>query len=222
MKKLLIIFLLIASVQLAKAAKSTEDYIAEHVELAQSLMREHRIPASIILAVAIHESASGNSRIAQYLNNHFGIKGPNSNTEIRSSYRDYESDDESYNHFVEIMETRNNFSSLFNKYDQYDYQGWARGIQRNGYAQSRTWASQVVAIVKKYELYQYDERPEDYVEPVYKAPKSTYKKSGNLYKVKSGDNLSMIAKRHHTTVKSIKSKNHLKTNNLKIGQKLRL
>lgn len=226
MKNIFTFCLLLLSGIIAKA-QDTDGYIAEHVEVAQELMRDHKIPASIILAVAIHESAAGNSRIAQHLNNHFGVKGPNNNTEIRSAYRDYENVDDSYNHFVEIMETRSPFNNLFEKFDQYDYKGWARGLQRSGYARSRTWASQVVALVKKYELYQYDERPEGYAEPVYKAPvyhkKKSYKtRRSAFYTVRSGDNLSVIAKRKKTTVKTIMKKNGLKSSKLKIGQKLRI
>lgn len=222
MKNILTFCLLLLSVIIAKA-QDTEDYIAEHVEVAQELMRDHKIPASIILAVAIHESAAGNSRIAQHLNNHFGVKGPNNNEEIRSAYRDYESDEESYNHFVELMETRAPFNSLFDKYDQYDYKGWARGIQRSGYARSRTWASQVIEMVNKYNLYQYDERPEDYVEPVTKAKVYHRKKrtTSRIYTVKAGDNLGAIAKKKGTTVKSLMKRNGLKKVNLKPGQKIR-
>lgn len=224
MKNIFTFCLLLFSAFISKA-QETEEYITEHAEFAQTLMRDHKIPASIILAVAIHESAAGNSRIAQYLNNHFGVKGPNNHTEIRSSYRDYLSADESYSHFVEIMETRAPFNNLFEKYDQYDYQGWARGIQRSGYAHSRSWASQVIAMVKKYELYKYDERPEDYVEPVYK---STYRRKSSkirvskTYTVKLGDNLSIIAKKKGTTVKALMNKNGLKKVNLKPGQKIKL
>ena len=225
MKNIFTFCILLLSVTLSKA-QETEEYITEHAEFAQTLMRDHKIPASLILAVAIHESAAGNSKIAQYLNNHFGVKGPNNNTEIRSAYRDYESDEESYSHFVEIMETRSPFNILFEKYDQYDYKGWARGIQRSGYAHSRSWASQVVALVKKYELYNYDERPEGYEEPVYAT--TTYRKrsskarSGRSYTVKSGDNLSIIAKKKGTTVKTLMQKNGLKKANLKPGQKIKL
>ncbi|MFW0714461.1 glucosaminidase domain-containing protein [Pedobacter sp. N23S346] len=206
-------------------AQETENYITEHLDCAQGLMQDHKIPASVILAVAIHESAAGNSKIAHHLNNHFGIKGPNDNTEIHSSYRDYDSDEASYNHFVEIMETRPQFNSLFDKYDQYDYKGWARGIARSGYAQSRTWASQVIALVKKYELYRYDDRPADYVEPVYTKPVYHRKKRHSIsarYTVKSGDNLNLIAKRKGTTAKAIMKKNGLKSSKLKPGQKIRL
>lgn len=222
MKNILTFCLLLLSVITAKA-QDTEDYITEHLEVAQELMRDHKIPASIILAVAIHESAAGNSRIAQHLNNHFGVKGPNNNEEIRSAYRDYENDEESYNHFVEIMETRSPFNSLFDKYDQYDFKGWARGIQRSGYARSRTWASQVIAMVDKYELYQYDERPEGYEAPVYKAPVYHRKKRvvSKIYTVKSGDNLGAIAKKKGTTVKALMKRNGLKKVNLKPGQKIK-
>ncbi|PWS32566.1 glucosaminidase domain and LysM peptidoglycan-binding domain-containing protein [Pedobacter paludis] len=223
--KIFILCLFLLTGTIAKA-QNTEDYIAEHVGYAQELMRDHKILASLILAVAIHESASGNSRIAQHLNNHFGVKGPNNNDEIRSSYRDYLNADESYSHFVEIMETRSPFNNLFAKYDQYDYKGWARGIQRSGYAHSRSWASQVIALVKKYELYQYDERPEGYEEPIYVSPvyhrKKRSTKTTKGYTVKAGDNLSVIAKKKGTTVKAIMKKNGLKKANLKPGQKIKL
>ncbi|MBB6240159.1 nucleoid-associated protein YgaU [Pedobacter sp. AK013] len=223
MKKIFTFCLLLLTTIIVKA-QDTEDYIAEHVEYAQGLMHDHKIPASVILAVAIHESAAGSSKIAQHLNNHFGVKGPNNNTEIRSSYRDYLNADESYSHFVEIMETREPFNNLFEKYDQYDYKGWAYGIHRCGYARSRSWANQVIGLIKKYELYQYDERPEGYEEPVYAAPvrhRAKNRRTTKSYTVKSGDNLSIIAKKKGTTVKSLMQKNGIKKANLKPGQKLR-
>lgn len=155
---------------LSASAQATNDYINAYAEQAQMLMREYKIPASVILAVAIHESASGTSKIARYLNNHFGIKGPNSNHEIRSSYKGYPTVAESYSHFLEFLKSRVSFSKLFEKYDQYDYRNWAKGIQRGGYARSRTWASQIIGIIRKNNLYQYDDRPDDYVEPA--APKN--------------------------------------------------
>lgn len=207
-------------------AQDTEDYIAERIEHAQELMHEYKIPASIILAVAIHESAAGQSKIARHLNNHFGIKGANSNTEIRSAYKDYPTIEDSYDHFIEFLKSRSTFSPLFDKYDQYDYRSWARGIQRGGYARSRSWASQVIGLIKKYDLYQYDERPEDYVEPpivsVVGSKKKHHTTSARRYTVKPGDNLSKIAKKHHTTTKALMKKNGLKNPNLKPGQKIKI
>lgn len=231
MKKIITFCLLILILSKAKA-QSTEDYIAEHATHAQKLMREHEIPASIILAVAIHESAAGKSKIAQHLNNHFGIKGPNSNTEIRSSYRDYPDADSSYNHFISFLHSRTYFDVLFDKYDQYDYKNWARGIQRGGYAASRSWASQIIALINKYELYNYDERPDDYLEEVIQAAEvvtksstSVRKKSSaskKIYIVKKGDNLNKIAERNRTTSALLMKKNNLKSALLQPGQKLNL
>lgn len=232
MKKILTFCLLILSVYVSKA-QSTEEYIAEHADHAQELMRIHQLPASIILAVAIHESAAGKSKIAQYLNNHFGIKGENSNTEIRSAYKDYPSVDSSYNHFVSFLQSRSYFDVLFDKYDQYDYVNWARGIQRGGYARSRSWANQVIGLIKKYELFQYDERPDDYVEPVIERPtpiRTTKKskksvvtsKKSKFYTVKKGDNLKKIAERNHTTATDLMRKNGLKSSALQPGQKIKL
>jgi hypothetical protein len=222
MKKFLFVVVLLASFSLAKA-QSTEEYIETYADVAQSLAAEHHIPASIILSVAIHESAAGQSKIARYLNNHFGIKGKNSNTEIRSAYKDFPTVDSSYMHFISFLKSRSHFSSLFEKYDQYDFKNWARGIQRGGYAHSRTWASQIIGLIRKYELFQYDNRPEDYIEPVEPTPAyRSKKKAGKIYTVKSGDNLGIIAKRNRTTVKAIKSKNGLKSDAIKPGQKLKL
>jgi len=221
MKKILLLLILLINA-LGALAQTTEEYIEAYADIAQDLAEEHHIPASIILGVAIHESAAGKSKIARYLNNHFGFKGKNSNTEIRSSYRDFPSVDSSYVHFITFLKSRDHFNGLFEKYDQYDFKAWARGIQRGGYAHSRSWASQVIALIRKYELYQYDNRPEDYLEPV--DPKPIYhakKKSRKIYTVKKGDNLGSIAKRNKTTVKAIMSKNGLKSSALKPGQKLK-
>jgi len=234
MKKIFTILILLLSA-LSIRAQSTEDYIAEHVLHAQELMRMHQLPASLILAVAIHESAAGKSKIARYLNNHFGVKGSNSNTEIHSAYRDYPSVDSSYNHFISFLQSRPYFNILFEKYDQYDFRSWARGIQRGGYAHSRTWASQVIALIKKYELFKYDERPEDYTEPIVlttvvapviaKRRRSSVikaKSGSKLYTVKKGDNLNKIAERIGTTAAVLMQKNGLKSAALQPGQKIKL
>jgi LysM repeat protein len=44
----------------------------------------------------------------------------------------------------------------------------------------------------------------------------------DVYVVKSGDMLSKIASRHHTTVRAIRAANNLKTDSIKVGQKLKI
>nr|MBC7611478.1 glucosaminidase domain-containing protein [Pseudopedobacter sp.] len=213
-KYLLVLFLFISTVAFSQTA--TQNYIDENKDLAVELMNTYHVPASIILAVAVHESGSGTSKIARYLNNHFGIKGPNSSTKIRSAYKGYDEVKDSYQDFINILQNRSKFAVLFDKYNDYDYRSWAKGIQRGGYAASRTWASQVIAIINYYNLYLLDNRPEGYVEPPTPVVTST------TYKVRSGDTLGEIAERYHTTVKNLMKKNHLNSTVLQIRQKLKI
>ncbi len=201
-------------------------YIELYKDAAVRIMNENGIPASIVLGVAIHESGSGTSEIARILNNHFGFKGSNTSKDIKSAYKGYQSVEESYADFAGMLKRRNQYSQLFNKYSPYDYYSWAKGIQRGGYAASGTWASQVLAIIKKYELYQYDSSGENYIEPTVAADNAsvTPERSDSpvIYRVKSGDTLSEIAQKNRTTVKAILAKNGLKGSHLSIGQKLKL
>ncbi|HEY0176024.1 MAG TPA: glucosaminidase domain-containing protein [Pedobacter sp.] len=234
LKNLLLTWLGIILLGSQAQSQTIQDYVEEHTDHAKELMREYDVPASVILAVAIHESAAGKSKVARHLNNHFGIKGSNSNTSINSSYRDYENADESYDNFVEVLQNTSSFSKLFDSCDQYDYASWARGIQRGGYASSRTWAKQVIAIINKYELYQYDDRPDDYKEPVKTVTYSVRKKhhrshthhrhhrtSVKRYTIRKGDNLNRLAESHGTSASALMRKNGLKSSALRPGQKIR-
>ena len=221
MKKLITLLLLWISIT-ASAQTSASNYIEKHKENAVKLMNLHGVPASIILAVAMHESANGTSKIARYLNNHFGMKGKNQSTQIKSSYRGYESVESSYGDFISLMKSRRQFSPLFDKYSHYDYKSWALGIQRGGYAASRTWASQVMGTIKKFRLYEYDNRPADSAEAVNADDVKPSSWTAAIYKVKNGDTLEKIAKKLSTSVKMIMRKNSLTSSRLSIGQKLKI
>jgi len=51
--------------------------------------------------------------------------------------------------------------------------GWVKGIQRSGYASSKKWGSQVLALINKYNLNAFDRNKNDSTEfaqaPVVKA-----------------------------------------------------
>jgi hypothetical protein len=220
-KKGLIIFLSVLCFNITVSAQpAAKKYVELYKEAAIRTMNEYGVPASIVLGVAIHESASGNSRIAKYLNNHFGMKGGSGPKPIKSSYKGYENVDASYTDFANLLKKR--FSSLFTKYPISDYKSWVYGIQRGGYAASGTWASQVMAIIKAYKLYEYDGP----LTPMVLTPKKTILANESrsnqplVYFVKKGDTLQLIAKRFQTTVEAIKEKNELKSNILTIGQTL--
>lgn len=159
----LIVFLLLC-IFTAQSQTADRIYVDKYKDLAVRQMKEHGIPASVILAVAMHESASGTSKIARHLNNHFGIKGRNRVKTIRSSYKSYDSVDDSYEDFIRLMKEKPSFNKLFERYPAYDYKNWVRGIQRGGYAHSQSWGSQVRSFIVKYKLYEYDERPANWVD----------------------------------------------------------
>jgi len=159
MKKILLITTLLITAVSAFAQKNTsQSYIEQFKDNAISIMHETGIPASIILGIAMHESGNGNSKIAQNLNNQFGVKGGggavyyNHNKKVKSAYKKYDSILESFADFARIMTERKQFSHLAESLTQYDYEKWVKGIQRSGYASSRKWGSQVLGIIHKYNL----------------------------------------------------------------------
>lgn len=222
--KNLLVFLFVCITRAVCAQNSATGYIEQYKELAIKEMREHGVPASIVLGVAMHESGNGTSRIARVLNNHFGMKGPNYNQEMRSRYKSYDSAATSYADFSMMLKSRKRFSPLFDTCSIYDYKAWVLGMQRGRYAANKAWASRVVAIIKKYNLYEYDNRPADYVEPTYELfPKSVkLKQRVSYHRIKKGDTLSALAKKYGTRVDKIRHQNHLKTDYLRIGQKLKI
>ncbi|WP_256011029.1 glucosaminidase domain and LysM peptidoglycan-binding domain-containing protein [Desertivirga xinjiangensis] len=222
LKNLLKISLILLITGTASAQSAADKYVASYKEAAIRTMNQHGVPASIVLGIAIHESASGTSRIAKYLNNHFGLKGKSGPKPIPSAYKGYESVDDCYADFVAFLKKRVN--SLFIHHPAGDYKKWATGIQRGGYAASKTWASQVMGIIKKYKLYEYDNGIPESIRPVetIKVTSNETTKQSTTYRVKYGDTLVEIAEKFNTTVKNILLKNSLKTSNLSIGQELQL
>ena len=168
MKKFLLVTTLLISALMVSAQKNTpQSYIEQFKEDAIRIMHETGVPASIVLGVAMHESGCGNSLLAKNLNNQFGVKGGAGTVyyrhkkRVRTAYKRYESVFDSFEDFARIMTTRSEFSGLTQSLTHFDYTGWAHGIQRHGYASSHKWSSQVLDIIKKYNLYAFDENPDD-------------------------------------------------------------
>lgn len=168
MKKLLLITpLLIASFVVSAQKNTPKSYIESFKADAIRIMHETGVPASIVLGVAMHESGCGNSVLAQNLNNQFGVKGGGHivyyrhKKKVSTAYKRYESVYDSFQDFARIMTERPAFSGLASTLTHFDYIGWARGIQHHGYASSHKWASQVLGLIKKYQLYSFDENPAD-------------------------------------------------------------
>ncbi len=152
-------------------ANHTDEYIQGHKDIAQREMQRSGIPASIILAQGIHESAWGRGELAVNSNNHFGIKckdywqGPKyyhkdddyvNGKLIKSCFRAYENVESSYiDHTDFLLQTRY-YQELFD-YDETDYRNWAYGLKRCGYATDPAYAEKIISLIERYELYEYDQ-----------------------------------------------------------------
>jgi nucleoid-associated protein YgaU len=225
MKKIVFLLVLILVQIRGFGQTATNLYINRYKSVAIEKMNQTGVPASVILGVAMHESGSGTSKIARHLNNHFGIKGKNRVKSIRSAYKSYDSVDDSYADFIATLKKHPSFAKLFKQYSSDDYKNWVRGIQRGGYAHSKTWGTQVLGFIKQYKLDQFDSRPPQFipemlVDTVAKPIPVAATLIQQHYIVKKGDTLSGIAKRFGTSVSAIMRKNKLKTSRLQPGQKL--
>jgi len=151
------------------------DYARLYKDAAISEMNRTGIPASIKLAQGILESASGQSELALNANNHFGIKCGNdwngkthhkkdddrdpSGNLVESCFRKYNTPQESFmahSEFLRDPRKSNRYGFLFNL-DRRDYRSWARGLQSSGYATSPIYANQLIDLIERLRLYEYDQ-----------------------------------------------------------------
>ena len=143
--------------------QTIQQYIETFSSLAIEEMRLHGIPASIKLAQGILESGFGNSELARQANNHFGIKchGWAGRTFLRDDdkpnecFRAYNSAEESYRDHSQFLLTRPWYAPLF-ELEITDYEGWARGLQRAGYATNPRYAEKLIRIIKEHGLARFD------------------------------------------------------------------
>lgn len=161
---LLLSCLICSTILLSQEKISTEEYIDLYKKIAIDKMKEYQIPASITLAQGILESGSGNSRLAQKANNHFGIKchqGWTGKTFYMDDdakdecFRKYDKVEDSYRDHSLFLTQRGRYSFLF-EYNIKDYKKWAYGLKKAGYATNPKYPELLIRIIEKYDLAQYD------------------------------------------------------------------
>ena len=164
----LTIFLVILSNQLFSQTLSTEQYISQYKEEAIRQMKKYRIPASITLAQAILESGNGNSDLAKYSNNHFGIKCHTSWQGDRV-FHDDDENDECFRKYKTVLDSYEDHSDFLLR-DRYldlfdlpidDYKGWARGLKKAGYATNPKYDKLLIKIIEDYDLNVLDKWPNE-------------------------------------------------------------
>lgn len=149
-----------------KKNKAYLDYVDKYKNLAIDHMKKYKIPASITLSQGLLESGAGKSSLTRRSNNHFGIKchsdwkGPSvtaADDLPNDCFRKYKKADDSYDDHSRFLTEKKRYSSLF-RLDITDYKGWARGLQKAGYATDKAYANKLIKLIEDYELYQYDKK----------------------------------------------------------------
>jgi len=125
-----------------------------------------------VLAAALHvlifymESIAWEGPLARYGNNHFGIKChatwngktiTHDDDEKSECFRKYRYAYESFEDHSQFLMKRGRYSSLF-ELNPTDYESWAHGLKRAGYATDPAYAKKLIALIKKFSLHQYDEQ----------------------------------------------------------------
>ena len=162
----LIILSILFNVGLATSQSRSQaylSYIDQYYKLAEKQQREHGIPASITLAQGLLESGAGQSVLSKASNNHFGIKCTDwtgektyyDDDEKGECFRKYNQVLDSYEDHCFFLKSRNRYAFLF-ELKPTDYEGWAFGLKKAGYATDPTYAFKLISIVENYDLHRFD------------------------------------------------------------------
>lgn len=138
-------------------------YVNTYKALAISEEQRSGIPAAIILAQGLHESQAGTSELCKSSNNHFGIKCKDDwkggvvyhdDDARQECFRSYPTAADSYRDHTEFLLHGSRYASLFSL-DPSDYQGWAYGLKKAGYATNVRYPQILIKLIKDYNLQQY-------------------------------------------------------------------
>src|ERR1700722_14413443 len=152
-------------------------YVNSYKALAMAEEQRAGIPAAIILAQGLHESEAGTSELVKASNNHFGIKCKDDwkgqvvyhdDDSRQECFRSYATAADSYRDNPDFLRRSGRYSFLFDL-DPSDYEGWAYGLKKAGYATNIKYSQILIKLIKDYNLQQYSliamgkMRPEDEV-----------------------------------------------------------
>lgn len=189
-------------------------YISKYADLAVEEMRRSGVPASITLAQGLLESRAGQSDLAVKGNNHFGIKchsnwnGPKvhiDDDKDNECFRKYRTVEQSYRDHSDFLRYRDRYKFLFDL-DPKDYEGWAYGLKKAGYATDPAYPKKLIKIIEEYELYKYDKGRK--VKPEKEEKPEKQQKLHKNDKVEKQEKSSKPEKRHKAD-KTVKSPSQL-------------
>ncbi len=139
------------------------DYIEQYRTTAIQQMIHTKIPASITLAQGLLESGAGTSRLATKGNNHFGIKCHDwkgdymfHDDDLKGEcFRVYQNAELSFVDHSDFLTNRGRYSFLFG-YSTTDYESWAKGLKKAGYATNPQYANILIKLIREYNLDDFD------------------------------------------------------------------
>src|SRR5690606_6789932 len=118
----------------------------------------------------------------------------------------------------DFLQRPKNTKKLLDLYDPNQYQKLVLGIARSGYAQSPSCSSNVIGMIRRYNLHEFDNKPEGNAA----VASSRSPTDGTSYTVQDGHPLYDLARAHGTTVRAIQQENGLTGSQLRVGQQLLL
>ncbi len=159
----ILLLLLAVCVTFGDQRSTYEEYVRKYSAVAVSEMYRSGVPASITLAQGLLESGAGQSRLAKEGNNHFGIKCHNwtggkmyhDDDRKGECFRKYPSADESFRDHSDFLRYKDRYAFLFNL-DPTDYEGWAYGLKKAGYATDPSYPAKLIKLIKDYDLSRFD------------------------------------------------------------------
>lgn len=138
-------------------------YVNTYKSLAMAEMQRSGVPAAITLAQGLHETEAGTSELVKSSNNHFGIKCRtdwkgdvvyHDDDSRGECFRSYATAADSYRDHSEFLRRSQRYAFLFDL-DPTDYEGWAYGLRKAGYATNTRYSQILIKLIKDYGLQQY-------------------------------------------------------------------
>lgn len=139
--------------------ETRHNYLKRFARVAVTESGKFNIPASIILANAMLLSQAGTTKLAQDANNQFRItctedwRGEKFETDGQC-FRQYENAWTSFRDHSFYV-TTGSFEQL-RQIDRKDYKGWAKGLEKAGFAGQNDLAKQLIKVIETYQLTQLD------------------------------------------------------------------
>lgn len=154
------------------ATQEQLDWLNSMAPAAQAAAAKYGVPASVTLAQAILESGWGQSRLTKLANNYFGIKAEHLNTPgtyvefptmeyefgakktVTAGFEKYADAEACFAGHAELLSQATRYAPAMKAAKS--PQAFALMLQKCGYSTSPNYAGMLIALIKEFDLTQYD------------------------------------------------------------------